>query len=286
MRRLMIIASLLAGVLGIGIGIAASTGASAESASQSPAEAEVAPIAAGVEQIALRYAAADGDAAPTDVESAPTSMGTASTFLNESPPMNVDPRTGEPFAQTPVYVVTMRGQFVANGVPIPHGDVVPTGSTLDLIIDAKSGFVISIYLTNEAAPDLSQLTAPQSSAGASDDSSATSNTQEASPHATAASGKGILRGTGYADGGPHPRPGTHKAAPVAPNLWIDVTKEGHFLASQHPSPKGTFLFHLLPGKYTLTPYLLGSSPLLRCRSVGASVRAGQTTRVAVGCSVP
>src|SRR5580704_5049986 len=114
MRRLVIIGSLLAGGLGIGIGIAASNGASAQSVSQPPAEVEVAPTAAGVEQIALRCAAADGDAAPTAVESAFTSMGTASTLLDQSAPTIVDPRTGEPFAQTPVYVVTMRGHFVAN----------------------------------------------------------------------------------------------------------------------------------------------------------------------------
>jgi hypothetical protein len=285
LRRLLVMGSLLTGGLGVGIGVAVTGGASAQGASQSVAGVEVAPTVAGVEQVALRYAAGDGDAAPTDVESASTSMGAASALLDESAPMNVDPRTGEPFAQTPVYVVTMRGRFVANGVPIPHGDVAPTGSTLDLIVDAKSGFVISVYITNEAALDLSQLTAPQSSAGTSDDPAPSSNTQEASHRATLASNtSGVLRGTGYFAGGPPPRPGTHGNPIVAPNLRIVVTKEGHFVASQHTSHTGTFMFHLRPGKYTLTPHIIESN--WGCGSVGASVRAGQVTRIRLTCGVP
>jgi hypothetical protein len=45
----------------------------------------------------------------------------------------------------------MHGQFTANRRHVRNGAAVPSGTALNLIIDAKSGFVISMDPSSEAA---------------------------------------------------------------------------------------------------------------------------------------
>lgn len=128
-------------------------GASAQSGSQS--EANVAPTIAQIQQMALLSAANDGQSVPANVEEASSTLGQVAHAIDPQDgtgPTVTDPRTGNPWAESPVYVVTMQGHFTYNG-PTPRRGKVPTGTVLTIAIDAQSGDVVAESLGG-ATPDL------------------------------------------------------------------------------------------------------------------------------------
>lgn len=121
---------------------------------------ESAPTMADIEETALRTAAADGESAPTGMEEASGTLGQAGLVLDPRDgqaglPEITDPRTGKPWAESAVYVVTMHGHFTSSG-PVPRNAAVPTGTVLSMVIDAKSGFVVARSLS-DTARDLHQV---------------------------------------------------------------------------------------------------------------------------------
>jgi hypothetical protein len=148
MRRLLalVVVGASAIALVVSIGFSDAKGASAESTSASePAQSEVAPTAATLQQEALTVAGDSGDPDPTAIEETSGTLGQAAMLLDPQDgqagvPQITDPRTGRPWSESPAYVITMHGQFTPN-VPHPKGTLAPTGTVLNLIIDAKSGFV-------------------------------------------------------------------------------------------------------------------------------------------------
>jgi hypothetical protein len=86
---------------------------------------------------------------PSDVRVFATTFGAAGMALREAPP--VSGRTG-----APVYVVTMRGGFVAEDAPRPPGTRAPRGPMLSLIVNPERDVVEAVALSNSVR-DLSAL---------------------------------------------------------------------------------------------------------------------------------
>lgn len=73
-------------------------------------------------------------------------------------PNVTDPRTGEPWADSPVIFMAMTGNFTGPGdVPTPRGTTPPTGSLMELLIDSASGSIVGEYIGSATAPNLHEL---------------------------------------------------------------------------------------------------------------------------------
>ena len=108
-----------------------------------------------VTKIAKKEAKADGETHPGIVEITSGTMGGEVQAMTSSPGITratgpladvTDPRTARPWIDSPVYRVKMTGQHFTSHVPTPKRQEDPTGKTLDLIIDAASGRVVSEYI--------------------------------------------------------------------------------------------------------------------------------------------
>ncbi len=103
----------------------------------------------------LQIAAADGEAAPTDIQAVALQRGSAIDAAN--PETSLPNTTGtQPWASTlrtwygqQAYLVTLHGKFTAD-VPAPPGSVGPTGTVLTLVLDAQTGAVTMIGLDKTA----------------------------------------------------------------------------------------------------------------------------------------
>jgi hypothetical protein len=119
---------------------------------------EVPPTEAQVHQAALRAAAISGELTPTQVEQTTGTLGQAAQVLDPTGSNTfTDPRTGRPWVESPVYVLTMRGHFTAYG-PIPKNHPIPTGTVLTIVLDGKSGRLVAESLNN-SVPDLHAINA-------------------------------------------------------------------------------------------------------------------------------
>jgi hypothetical protein len=155
MRKRLFVGSIAAAGITAILIVSLSAGASAE-----PTEASVPakPLTtAEIRSLAVGTAAEDGEMAPEAVEatSGTLAQSAQATDPEDAPPVITDPRTGRPWGDSAVDVVTMRGQFTANG-PHPAGMPAPTGTVLTLTIDAKSGRVVAQSLRNTPT-DLRQI---------------------------------------------------------------------------------------------------------------------------------
>jgi hypothetical protein len=112
---------------------------------------------AEIRDTALVMSNKDGEAAPTAIEETSGTLGHVAHALDPgaSVPAITDPRTGQPWGDSAVYVVTMRGHFAAYG-PAPRKVRRPKGTVLSITIDAKSGFVVTQTLGN-VVPNLHQV---------------------------------------------------------------------------------------------------------------------------------
>lgn len=129
-------------------------------ATAAPPQPETRVTLSEIRETALRIAARVGEPSP-HVEAAETTLaGAASLFTpGEAPPNITDPRTGEPWADSPVVFVAMTGHFTGDDGPIPEGVPTPTGSLMELLIDSASGSVVGEYVGHEPAPNLHELNA-------------------------------------------------------------------------------------------------------------------------------
>jgi len=147
---------LIAGALAVGaavigtMGILRTTRASAEAPGTSQVAAS-APSIAQVQETALRIAAGNGEADPSGMEEVESTVGTVAhvTEPDGTGPMIADPETGKPWSETQVYAVTMRGQFTYEG-PVPPGRPAPTGTSLTVMINARTGALVSEALSDSA----------------------------------------------------------------------------------------------------------------------------------------
>jgi hypothetical protein len=95
--------------------------------------------------------------APTSIEETSGTLSQAAHAIDphSGPPKVTDPRSGQPWADSSVYIVTMRGKFTYNG-PQPKNSPRVTGSVLTIAVDAKNGFVVAEVLSN-SAKDLHEI---------------------------------------------------------------------------------------------------------------------------------
>jgi hypothetical protein len=118
------------------------------------AQTEVAPSPAQIVETALHDAARYGEHSPTGVEETSSTLGAAAQVIEagETEPTITDQRTGKPWTESPVDVVTMHGHFTYWG-PTPSNEPPPTGTVLTIMVDAESGAVVSENL-GDNMPDM------------------------------------------------------------------------------------------------------------------------------------
>jgi hypothetical protein len=116
--------------------------------------------ARGVEGVALRVAKAWGERHPHAIEYATGTLEDATAVIA---PDAVSNRNGSPTppdaeggARSAVDLIAVWGHFTANG-STPHGAKAPTGTVMELIVDAHSGFVEVHSLSHRLPAPLSRL---------------------------------------------------------------------------------------------------------------------------------
>jgi hypothetical protein len=148
--RLVVVALAVGGAVFGTLGVLRATRASAEPSGTSQVAAS-APSIAQVQESALRLAEWNGEADPSGMEEAESTVGTVAHVVEPegTGPMLADPETGKPWSETQVYAVTMRGHFTYNG-PVPPGRPAPTGTSLTVTINARTGALVSEALSDSA----------------------------------------------------------------------------------------------------------------------------------------
>jgi hypothetical protein len=126
--------------------------AGSPSASTVPAAAAVpaawavpAAAIARLTELARRAAAANGDASPEWMTAVLTTHAKA---LTSATPGDLVPGTG----RASVYLVTMRGHFIAYGSSPPAGAALPAGEYLSLVVDARTFRVLDFGLSPTPPP--------------------------------------------------------------------------------------------------------------------------------------
>jgi hypothetical protein len=119
--------------------------ASAVQASAVPASAVPASAVARLTAIASRAAKANGDPHPSWATAVLTTHAKA---LTSATPGDFVPGSGG----VPVFLVTMRGRFVAYDASVPPGAAAPTGTYLSLVVDAKTFQALDFGLSPKPPP--------------------------------------------------------------------------------------------------------------------------------------
>jgi hypothetical protein len=138
------------------------TGQTLEAATPTINAAQLAKIEATARQIA----AACGEP-NVSMEVVNSTLGDALTAINpeRTLPTITDPRTGLPWVESPVYVVSMHGNFVDADAKLPPGANVPSGTSLTVTIDEMSGLVVSTGVGPGTGPNMPALGAVTDIAG-------------------------------------------------------------------------------------------------------------------------
>jgi hypothetical protein len=102
--------------------------------------------------------AEDGQAASGTVQTAQTSLKTALSAIEPNGTIPATQNTGyADLLQSSTDLIVMHGQFTLTNAPRPPKTAAPTGSVLEIIIDAHTGWVDGLRVGNRAATDLSKL---------------------------------------------------------------------------------------------------------------------------------
>jgi hypothetical protein len=142
MRKRPLVVVTSAAVVAVVAAVSLSGGAAAQPVEGVPSGAQ--PLTTSeIRSTALLAASQDEEMAPTSVEETSGTLAQviSATSPQDTAPAITDPRTGRPWAESAVDVVTMRGEFKSNG-PRPPETPAPTGTVLTVTIDAKSGRVV------------------------------------------------------------------------------------------------------------------------------------------------
>jgi hypothetical protein len=135
-------ATALACAWAVVFGLAAVGCARSPSAAGSPVPA---PAISRLTVIASRAAKANGDSAPSWATAVLTTHARA---LTSATPGDFIPSADG----TLVFLVTMRGHFVANAAPGPPGAAAPTGRYLSVVVDARTFQVLDSGLSPRPPP--------------------------------------------------------------------------------------------------------------------------------------
>jgi hypothetical protein len=135
-------AAALACVWAAVFGLAAAGCAGSPSAAGSPVPA---PAISRLTAIASHAAKASGDSAPSWATAVLTTHAKA---LTSATPGDLIPGADG----TRVFLVTMRGHFVANAAPRPPGAAAPTGRYLSVVVDARTFRLLDYGLSPKPPP--------------------------------------------------------------------------------------------------------------------------------------
>jgi hypothetical protein len=141
---------------------AAATAAVTAAALSAPAGADSGAVlgARRVEGAALRLAKAWGERHPRTIEYASGTLEHAMAVLApdavRNPNVSPNGPDAEGGAHSAVDLIAVRGHFTAN-VPTPPGARAPTGTVMEMIVDAHSGFVEMQSLSDRLPAPLSRL---------------------------------------------------------------------------------------------------------------------------------
>jgi hypothetical protein len=141
-------AAALASVLALASGLATTGCAGPPPRPGSPATAGSpvpAPAIARLTAIGGRAASANGDPAPLWMTAVLTTHAKA---LTSATPGDFVPGDGD----VPVFLVTMRGNFVASAASRPAGAAAPTGRYLSIVVDARTFQVLDSGLSPSPPP--------------------------------------------------------------------------------------------------------------------------------------
>ena len=142
-------AGMVVGVAAAGLGIYAGFAGQPAQAGSAPAPglAVSAPASARLDQLALSFARANGDAHPSSITAVLTTHGQA---LTSATPGDTEPSGNKAV----VYLITIRGHFIARMASVPPGAKLPTGSYLSIVINART-FAMMDWGLSAAAPSVS-----------------------------------------------------------------------------------------------------------------------------------
>jgi hypothetical protein len=141
---------------------ATATAAVTAAALTAPAGADSGAVlgARGVEGVAVRIAKAWGERHPRTIEYASGTLEDAMAVLAPHAVRDPNASPNGPDAQggahSAVDLIAVRGHFTANVSP-PRGAKAPTGTVMELIVDAHSGFVETRALSDRLPAPLSRL---------------------------------------------------------------------------------------------------------------------------------
>jgi hypothetical protein len=106
--------------------------------------------------IARRRAAAAGDS-EAGAEVAQGSLASAQAAVDPSASGAASPGPGlATLMQSSTYTVVMHGRFTLALAHVPRGQPLPGGSVLDVVVDARNGFVDGIHV-GDTAPSMTGL---------------------------------------------------------------------------------------------------------------------------------
>jgi hypothetical protein len=217
------------------------------------------PLAA-VEQIAYAQALAAGEANPSDVTIEKGPLSEVLHKLNPSYSTTEPPTAGMArVLASDVYLVTMHGHFTLTRVPVPVGTGVPTGSVLNLTINAHTG-VVEGYA----------LPLPGQQQGATTQVARVASVRHIATGAVV--GKAVLSGGPAGAGGP----GGHLTI-------LLVSSSHHVVARTRTSTRGRFRVVATPGTYSVEIHPKGNTV---CGRKTVIVRSHGATHVSLLCSVP
>jgi hypothetical protein len=99
-----------------------------------------ATTAAGLRALALHASQVNGDSAPQSIQYVRTTRSRIAAFTGRSRA-----------ADAPVYVIQLQGHFDGAYASVPHGHARPSGTTMIIVVNARTGQVTDAGITKKAA---------------------------------------------------------------------------------------------------------------------------------------
>lgn len=102
--------------------------------------------------------AGDIEASSSNVQAVSSSLRDAMGEIDPSETLPANPTAGYAnWLENPTYLLVLHGHFALNNEPLPPGAATPEGSVLDVIINAHTGSVVGIHVSNQEPTDLASI---------------------------------------------------------------------------------------------------------------------------------
>lgn len=211
--------------------------------------------------IAAKEAARDGEQNPSMSVGEGTLAQAMATFSGDPAPESTDPGY-QRLLDTPVDVVLMRGHFTLTDAIAPARTTIPAGDTMFVVIDSHRGDILGRGLPTPEAVAAAEAKSPAYAA----------RTRAVAFHPV----MGMVAGTFHVAGGPA---SLRKHITSEAGHAILVQQKGKTIKVTHTNSRGGFAVRLSPGGYSL------KGTLGVCRDESVTVKANETVRVSLACSI-